>query len=645
MPVTAVRPGANVAYIEDWLRPWTVFDADGVPSAGAPDHSPALQALADNLGAVGGGVISSRGSTGAIVLGATVVLPMGVSIDMPSVRKRLAISVAPTVLDWNSALRFVPRPSGVFLAADGSNVSVAAQGSCVAGYLFFGNVSPGSPPTPQAIGIPDIGVGCIRNLYVDGFATNGISILYCSGAYELENWRGDYVATAVRKLSSQYTDKFKCKRFNFFVRPNNTSYLIDARGTGDGLEIDVIESGYFGTSPALGVTLSDCRGGAVTRLINGVHQFSGSIAVTIANCHIENGGLILDRFQGSVRDNDLHNGAGNYTPITIQNSSSSTNGSSYSTLLSGNRFLHYVNAGGVGSSGWSTTDILDVVVGVGGSRGDVVDDGTNRRVVGVSGQLDVTAIVAPRIGTMSGATPVPYPDLLKYGPMLQTRPLRLSNGSVEVSGVLLGAGAWTGVSASLFTPVSGVTVAFKGASATYYYNAQIILCPDRKVGRGATGSPPAVSVAAVNGANQLPRVEFDYGTMRREGGFLVRVYRGLADGAFTQYVDVPAIALKYGFDDGMCFASFPWITRPSGAMDAVNAAFTGTMIFEDGIVQARNSASATPTTGIWKKGDRTFLDSPAADANSMVLEGSSCTVAGAPGTWVNRRYSTVSPAV
>jgi hypothetical protein len=641
--------GRSPAYIEDYgIVLHHVFDATtGVPTGTVLDQAPKLQILANKLWSWGGGVIRARGQAGALVLGATVVLPLGVTLDLPTANKRPVVS---GVKLWDQAFRVIPKADGSFYKSDGVLTSVAIDGHCRDGYLFFGNMDPAVSTTDYqfAGGIPDLGVGGIKNIRVDGTTTSGISVFRAAGAYECELIIGDMIATAVSKVPSLYTDKFKVKRVSCYTRPDNTRPLVDVRGTGDGLEVDVIESGYWdsgsGLVPAVGVWASNCRGGAIGKLINGIHTATGGSGVTWANLHVEGGQIIFDHTQSVLRDSHFHNGGGLLTPVVIRNTSSA-NGVSGSFSYSGLRFAHYINKGGEGHTGWSTTEKLDILLDTGAGRMDVIDDGTSSRIVGVSGQLDLTAVLAPRIGTVIATVETPLADLLSYGPMLQRKTMWLNNSTVDVTGVLLGGGSWVGISVSLAT-LTGGAVTFNGATGTYYYKSQLIMDPVRLIGRGATGAPAAVSIAAVNGSNQVPRIEWDYGTMKREGGFLVRLYRSAtADDAFTHYVDVPAISLRYGYDDGNCFASIPWKTRASGAMASVSAGYTGTLVYDDGVVHVKNATgSSVPTIGTWKAGDKTFLDAPTVDANNMVLEGSTCIVAGTPGTWVARRFSTVSPA-
>lgn len=639
--------GRRVSLEAAGITPWTALDPlTGVPTGAYPDHAPAFQALATALGALGGGVIDCTGSVGTLIFRSTVLLPLGVSIDFPSARKR---PVRDGVRYWAETLRIMPHPLGSFYtgAAVGEVVSVASSGNCQAGYLFMANLDPTVSVTDYqyAGGIPGIGTGYIRNLRVYGITTGGISICRAAGAFQGFDWAGEQVATALSWIPSLYTDYKTAHRFSFDVRANATSPLIDARGTGDGLDISVVECGkFYGTSPASaaqGVWVSNCRGGRVFGLINGIHQFNNSIC-DVSGMHIELGQFQLDGFQGTIRDGQLFNGGNMLTPIVVSNASAGS-GDRRSFNVSNLRFVHQVNWLAFGATGWATTEKLDILFDTGSSGVEVMDDGTSRRVVGANGVLDKTTSFAPRIGTSGG----PFADLVNYGAMIQRRPCSYGlSKAPPVTGVMEIAGTLGAITATTYTASSA---SFAAPTGTYFYQAQIMPDPVRRIGRGITGSPAAVSVAATNGSSTLPQINFDLTGFAAPGGFNIRLYRGSSNGNYDKYVDLPAACLSYGWDDGNCFASFPWISRTAGAEDTVMSGYTGTtarLVYESGYVVVKGATGTSiPTVGTWKQSDKTELQAQTADANSMVLEGSTCTVAGSPGTWVNRRFSTVSPAV
>lgn len=646
----AMRRFADREYTaEDYgIIPWAYFDATTGVQANAPDgttptdHTPRLQVLAYNIAAWGGGVIKFRGMTGSVNFNSTLIHPMGVSMRMPAFNKRPVVG---GVKQWRKTLRLMPLAGGSFMKDDGTLTSVALDGHCQNGYLICGNIDPSVNASDYlgAGGIPGPGVGFMDNIRADGTPTNGIRIMRAAGPYQCHGWDGDMISSAYTRVTSLYTDKTTIDVFNFYTRANGTMPLLDLRGTGDAVYVGQVECGYYDTgggvlAAAEGVWISNCRGGDVAMLVNGIHRFTGGSGLTIRNCHIENGQINVDRGSVAIRDNHLHNGAGLPTPIIIQNSSSG-NGDSGRVILSGNIVAHYVNKGGEGHTGWSATEKLDVLIGTGGGRMDILDDGTNSRFVGVSGQLDLGNITGMRYGTLVGGVETVDANIAAYGPMIQRKPFRFNKGKVDVTGVIAGNGTWNGITVTTFTP-SGTQSPYQGATQTNYYRAVVMLDPIRNIGRLASSGGGSVNIAVVNGQAALPRVNAAWGSMDHEGGFLLRLYRGATDAVYSEYVDVPAHVFNYGYDDGLCFASYPWIARTPGDVDTVQAGLTGTLVYSNGNVHVINAAQGAPTSGTWLAGDEVDrVDSQVPDANGQLLRGSFCEVGGTFGTWYSMRPS------
>jgi hypothetical protein len=649
----------RVAVMEDFgIIPWRLFDVVTGVQAGDPiDHTPLLQLLADKIRSFGGGEITARGQTGSINFGSSLILPMGVSLTFPANNKRPVTGSAglgTLVRHWTECLRLIPLPDAELLTAAGGVVSVAVDGHCRAGYLIFGNVDPRIDPAGylNAGGIPGPGVGHLEGLRADGTPTNGVSIFRGAGPYRARNWAGDMIAGAYHLIPGLYTDKKTVELFDFYIRADNTTPLVDCRGTGDALSIRQIECGYWNSAApgnptayvsSQGVWVSNCRGGEVFGLVNGNNVFTGcGQALTVKNCHIENGSIQVVGGSPAIRDNFFINGKGLPTPIQITNPGSG-NGYSGRPILDGNIYYWPVNAGGEGGQGWGAVEKLDVLFGTGSGRMDVLDMGNNARIVGVSGQLDVSNIIAPRMGTLVGAVETPFPDLVNY-PFLQRKPMRLNKGKVPVSGILPMNGTWDGFTLDSIAAPSAVG-SYKGANGTRTYRVVLMFDTVRNIGRGATTGGEAKTIAVVNGG-ALPKLTLAWGAMDNEGLVNVRVYAS-DDGTanYTHVADIPALCLNTLYDDGEAISSIPWRARGGGDIDTVQAGLTGTLVFENGQVTVKTSAQAAPSSGTWKQGDKTVILAPTKDANNMWREGATCFVAGTPGTWENRYYSTVSPAV
>jgi hypothetical protein len=174
---------------------------------------------------------------------------------------------------------------------------------------------------------------------------------------------------------------------------------------------------------------------------------------------------------------------------------------------------------------------------------------------------------------------------------------------------------WNGISGSSAVSVSS-DFYWLGASGTYYYNCLLLTDPVRKIGRTAVNGE--VNIAVTNGVATVPQLILDQGSMPREGGYIVRVFRGTSSGMYDKYADIPAIELARLWDDGNALNQFAWQSRTAAGVDAINDnSDAGEALYIDNTVKM--GSSLVPTTGTWQAGDIVNNRNPSVDANGMIL--------------------------
>jgi hypothetical protein len=612
------------------------FDEDGLLIGTPVDQAPLMQDLLYRIQQQGGGVLRFDGQRGAIALGSSVIVPFGVDLD------GVTASLTPWGGDYRRSLRFMPTAEGQFFDSSGTLRSMATDGDCQQGILFWANIDPANPNTWMQE-FPGTDSGTFRNLSIDGQMTNGIKGIRFAGSYRFTDLRGFLVGTLIEK-PNLYTDQVLIESISASYRANDTDYLIDLPGLGDGCFIRSVAAGYLDDQTGItrGIYLGLARGGVIEGVINGIDMIAGASGIEYRGAHKEGGQIIVDGAEVAIRSGHFHNGENHLTPIVLMNSLGIHRNSSRVTVEDCG-FVHHVNPTGGGGSGWSGTEIMDIDLQ--SDRIQLCMNGGNRRLASVSGQVDRRLQHAPLIGDSTGGGV--FATWRNYAPMLATQPTSLFARTVSVSGKTPNRLAnWNGLSADGFTPLPGVPgVAFKGDTATYFYFARPLYDPVRMLGRAAAGNAE-VSVDAVRDSSTLPAFDINAATTATRGAVTWEVYRGIASGIYDRRVLIPGIDLDMFIDDGNALNGFAWILRtPGPPADINNNGHAGTCEYSDGILRIVNGLAATPPTkGTFSVGDTIVLPSQTVDASAMKLASYTCRAAGTPGVWDPQYASTTSPA-
>lgn len=138
---------------------------------------------------------------------------------------------------------------------------------------------------------------------------------------------------------------------------------------------------------------------------------------------------------------------------------------------------------------------------------------------------------------------------------------------------------------------------------TYYYQAQVLADPSRKIGKTASSEN---SLALTYGGNGALISLLSGGTAYSLRNLTLRLYRGTSSGSYGKYVDLPAIYTSYIYDDGNCPAGFKWKSRAAGAADSVNTFDIQELNSLNAIVKA----NYPPVYGTWLKNDQVLTINP-----------------------------------
>lgn len=627
----------SIRAIEWGVTAHTSHDGSGNPIGTPADQAPILNALcaymASSTTAMDGGVISFDGLYGAIYLASSVKVPFGIGFDGVSAKMGTAIAT-----DINGSLRFRPRADGVFRTNTGTTVSVAGNTHCRDGILFWLNVD-WTAPTTWIRAFPGL-CGSINDVFIDGTTTGGIKGFRAAGSYKFKRIRYHYVSTLIEK-PSVYADAMVIEDVDGFTRADDASYnLISLIGLGDGVRIDTVSTGYTpGGAICGGVSISFCAGGHVSGLINGIHTFTGSRAVSINNAHIEDGQFVVDGASVTINAAWLNNGSGGMVPIVVKNTVGASALTHHRVTINDCQFMHFVNPLGAGGiAGWASTPILDIDVQ--SPRMAVVMNGGNRRVWSVNGNVDQSHHMAPVIGDSTDSGGV-YTDAnrrfanwLNYGHMLASREYTIMHERVEVTGTMPDRGfAWNGISLFNQTVASGVT--FKGATGTNTYLVRQLSDPVRLIGRAAS-SAASLAIAVTNGSTTLPGFRLADSSQGNRGWVMFEVYRDTGTtGNYDKRVLIAGANLDRFVDDGNALNSFAWEAYGPGAITTINNAGLGVRAsYLDNVVTVRNSlVGASGLVGTWTQGDQILRENFTPDAFGIKRIGSFCRTGGTSGTW------------
>lgn len=618
------------------------FGADNAATGNPADQAPVLNALLSYMATnANGGVLSFEGLRGAIYLASSVFVPQNVGLDGMA-----------TSLGLGKGLRFRPHPNGVFHTANGSTVSLAANGHCRDGILFWLNIT-WSDPKNWIMPYPGL-CGKISNMHIDGTPTRGIKGFRYAGTYHFRSIKHYCVSTLIEK-PFLYSDATVIEDIDGGFRADDPSYyLINLPGLGDGVRIETVASGYTltNTQPCNGLFLGCCSGGKVSGLINGNHTFYTSRAVTVDTMHLEDGQIIVDSADVSIRDGFIVNGNLGLPPIVIMNSVADRNLNHRRVTVTDMNFIHPMNRLGR-TTGWASRPVMDIDLQ--SANMTLVMNGGNRRTIFISGQIEWTQSHAPMIGCSTDTAheltdrDFLFADWKSYAHMLASGPTSISHRKVDVSGVMPNCSApWRGVSAQSFKPSPGVRgVSYKGpsASAGNTYFARLLPDPVRLIGHEPISNQTATSGPLINGQTTLPGFQIDPASSSARGWIMLEVYRDTGTkGVYDKRVLIPSDNSDWFVDDGTALNGFAWEDYGPGAPVTLNeGGMAARAQYVDGVVRLLDSTAGPPTVGDWQTGDLIELPSTVPDASGVRRDSTSCRRSGKPGTW-DDRYSLSRPA-
>ena len=623
----------------------TSFDGSGNAVGTPADQAPILNALAAYMATnANGGTLSFEGLRGVAYLASSVYIPL--NIDLDAVSTRLGIA---------TGFRFRPRADGVFRTATGSTVSVAANGNCRDGILFWLNIQ-WTDPSNWVSAFPGLS-GTIRNIYIDGLPTSGIKGFRFAGTYHFRSVKHFHVSTLIEK-PFLYSDATVIADIDGGYRADDPNYyLINLPGLGDGIRIETVATGYTltGNLTCNGLFLGSCSGGKVSGLINGNHTFYTSRAIMVDTFHLEDGQITVDSADVSIRDGFCTNGNLGLPPIVIKNTVAGSNLSKRRVFIDNVNFLHPINRLGL-TSQWASTPVMDIDL-QSGAMTLVLGHG-NRRTVYVTGQTDWTQAHAPLIGRSTDSSHIftdndfLLSDWKNYAHMLSSGPASISNMKVQVSGVMQNrAASWNGILLQAFSGVAGTSgISYKGptAAAGNRYAIRQLADPVRMIGRAPLSNPTVTTAALVNGQTSgLPGFKLNDGSAATRNWVMFEVYRDTGNtGNYDKRVLIPCDNAEWFVDDGNALNSFAWEAfGPSASMlPANNSGMTVRAHYLDGAIRLLDSTVGPPTAGTWQTGDLIEMPASAPDAYGMKKDGTRCRTGGSPGTWDDRSVSTLVAA-
>ncbi len=620
----------------------TAFDAANGAIGTPDDQAPILNALLAHMAAnANGGVLSFEGLRGAVYLASSVYVPQNVGLDGTA-----------TSLGLSNGLRFRPRADGVFRASDGTTVSLAANGHCRDGILFWLNIA-WSSPNNWVLAYPGL-CGTISNMHIDGLPTRGIKGFRFAGTFHFRSIKHICVSTLIEK-PFLYSDATVIEDVDGGYRADDPAYyLINLPGLGDGVRIATVASGYTLTKNLVsrGLFLGCCSGGKVSGLINGIHTFFTSRAVTVDTMHLEDGQIIVDSADVSISNGFVTNGNLGIPPIIIKNSVANGNLNHRRVSVTDMNFVHPMNRLGR-TTGWAKVPVMDIDLQ--SPNMTLVMNGGNRRTIFISGQIEWTQAHAPLIGSSTDAAHAftdrnfLFADWTNYAHMLARTPSTISHCKVEVSGIMPGRAApWHGVLAQSFTPGAGVPgVTYKGPSVVSgnTYHVRQLADPVRLIGLAAVSGETAQSGPLLSGQSTLPGFKLNAQSVAARGWAMLEVYRDTGSkGAFDKRVLIPSDDSDWFVDDGNALNGFAWDDYGPGAVLPINATgMAARAQYVDGLVRLLDSTVGPPTVGTWQAGDLIELPSAVPDASGLKKDSTRCRQSGAPGTWDDRYSSSLAP--
>jgi hypothetical protein len=414
----------------------------------------------------------------------------------------------------------------------------------------------------------------------------------------------------------QYCDLVKISRIYSFAKPDTPNYLIDLPYTGDSVDINQIHSSI---DSALDYRVKLLRlryknGATIRNVINGDVLIEFSRAVVIETMHMESGQVQMSASSGRISDGlfYMRGRAGQkVTPVVVSQPAGQASAVSAVVTLSDLGFAY-------------VTDL----------PGSYPTDGTPNFSVSGTGSTPSHQILIRNLHRVAGSSTASFLNNHAFGVTcgdavfdayshFASVESQFANGIWRFSGRREAIPASGGIDNTTFSALDSFRT-WQGASGTYYYRVVALYDTKRLLGR--RGSAQA-TLSPVSGG---PGVSLFVGLDWRQPGVMLRVYRGTASDSYDKFVDVPLISGARLHDSGLDIGGFPWVTRTAGPAITPNtdidAGFeidpgetgTGSDAYGRVIAYAR-TATAPPTLGGWRKGDRVLLVSPTVVGASRLL--------------------------
>jgi len=469
-----------------------------------------------------------------------------------------------------------------------TGLSPTASATLTQDFLFFMNIDPTGDTEAWVEAFPNNDSGGAFNLTVDASKLIGNCHGFkFGGSYIFKNITNKKTRTLIAKPSGLYTDKVVIDQIHSISRSNDTEYLIDLPGTGDGYYIANIETGYLDGQDGMtnGVNVGRCRAGQIFGLINGRHLLNGCKAVEVYGCHIEGGNITLKDCNANVHDNILFCEEDVNGQIILA-SDNNVFGNRYEVTIENNVFDQSMNRRG----GFQQTARPDIIV----HDAFTVKLKNNKRKI-----TDSTALSLHQYhGILLGTGPATMlSDFNDYSHLFSNYDSLIIANQVIKTGVIPSQNkVFDGVNVST---VAIDSTTFNAATATYYYHTQLLQDPIRKLGKNAIAGEKSITLTSGGNICQL---DIQWNTTVNTGCAILRIYRGLATGAYTQFVDVPLVSCKKLYDTGVNISGFVWKARASGGLDSLNSGINEAITFCDGLIDMK-SMGGKPTAGSWLAGD------------------------------------------
>ena len=409
-------------------------------------------------------------------------------------------------------------------------------------------------------------------------------------------------------------------------RANLTDYLLRFDHLGDGLEISNIASGATVADgfdvPTRVLSLGQCRGGKVSRIINGIVTCNNTgPGVEISLGHWETGGVILDSASCVVTKNLFFMESGNVAVqeqagVTIKNTSAGGGGTARrNPRIIDNDFMQL----SAKREFWQSETKPDInYVGTGG-RADIEG---NKRIAAISGTLSNQQVMCAQVGVDG----VIISDWAAYSHMLERERIPVTPTSLPLNGTSRPVNTFDGWSdgAIQLQDFSANGWTYRGASGPVFYYIEAINDPIRLLGQ--VPSVTAEASGNVTNGGDIVVLDITLGLNEGNDNRIYRVYRGSATNSFDSVVDIAACGMTRFYDDGLSINGWGWVSRTAGPPETLNVGGkAGRIEMTEGVSSIVIGGAATlPTEGSYRAGDIMALGTvsppaPGGTVNARVL--------------------------